>query len=345
MKALFLESPGQYPRFDVKEIPLPRIESDEILIKVQACGFCYHDRLIISGQLKRGVTFPLVLGHEISGLVVKRGCHVKDLTPGDRVVCLPTDACGLCENCGKNKTNQCNKGIALGHNAQGGLAEFVKVRAFSAIKIPDNIGWNQAAILACPIGVGLEALSLVKVPKTKQIAVITGAGGGLGIHLVQLAKMKGFRVIAITSDDRKEPIILEMGADQVVVNEEIGFSEIINAITSDEGTDLILDTVGSPLWPQTFRSLSKRGLLIILGEVTGEEIRLNLAELIFRGATITGHVGVSKNSVVESVHLVHEKKINPVVWKTFPMENILDASKSLETHNHLGRIVLTPNWI
>ena len=63
MKALFLESAGQDPKFDVKEIPLPKLESDEILIKVQACGFCYHDRLIISGHLRRGVTFPLVLGH------------------------------------------------------------------------------------------------------------------------------------------------------------------------------------------------------------------------------------------------------------------------------------------
>ena len=103
--------------------------------------------------------------------------------------------------------------------------------------------------------------------------------------------------------------------------------------------------INSELAKRTFRSLSKRGLLIILGEVTGEEIRLNLAELIFRGATITGHAGVSKNSVVESVHLVHEKRINPIVWKTFPMENILDASKSLGNQNQLGRIVLTPNWI
>ena len=345
MKALFLESPGQHPRFHVKEIPLPRLEPDEILIKVQACGFCYHDRLIISGQLRRGVTFPIVLGHEISGLVVKSGHHVKALIPGDHVVCLPINACGLCEHCGKNRTSQCNNGIALGHNAQGGLAEFIKVREFSAIKIPTNIGWDQAAILACPIGVGLEALSLVKATKTKQIAVITGAGGGLGVHLVQLAKIKGFKVLAITSHTRKESILLEMGADQVVANEELGFSEIVNAMTADAGADLILDTVGSPLWPQTFLSLAKHSLLIILGEVTGKEIHLNLAELIFRGATITGHTGVSKNSVLESVQLVHKKRINPVVWKTFPMGNILYASKLLEDQDPVGRIVLTPNWI
>ena len=345
MKALFLESAGQDPKFDVKEIPLPKLESDEILIKVQACGFCYHDRLIISGHLRRGVTFPLVLGHEISGLVVKKGSHVKSMLPGDRVVCLPIDACGLCKNCRINKTKECNNGIALGHNAQGGLAEFVKVREFSAVKIPANIGWDQAAILACPIGVGLEALSMVKRTETKQTAMVTGAGGGLGIHLVQLAKLKGYKVLAITSHARKQSIIQEMGADQVTVNEDIGFSEIINAITSDEGVDLILDTVGSPLWPQTFRSLSKHGQLIVLGEVTGKEIQLNLAELIFRGGTIVGHAGVSKNSVIESLHLVHKKLLNPIVGKAFPVEDILTASKLLGSQDQIGRIVLKPNWL
>ena len=143
------------------------------------------------------------------------------MLPGDRVVCLPIDACGLCKNCGINKTKECNNGIALGHNAQGGLAEFVKVREFSAVKIPANIGWDQAAILACPIGVGLEELSMEKRTETKQTAMVTGAGGGLGIHLVQLAKLKGYKVLAITSHARKLSIIQEMGADQVTVKEDI----------------------------------------------------------------------------------------------------------------------------
>ncbi len=344
MKALVLEEAGPRPLLVQRDVPNPgdTLARDEVLVAVQACGFCRHDLLVMQGVLRRGVRLPLVLGHEIAGRVADMGPDVTGLTVGDAVVSLPNDVCGRCQRCLQGQHHRCLDRRALGHGVPGGLAEYVKVRRASVIPVPKSIPWEQACLLACPVGVALRAVREAASLQPSQTAVVTGAGGGLGASLVQAAKLHGARVLAVTSSPDKQDALQSLGADHVIVTGELDFSQVVLALTEDAGADVVLDTVGAALFPQSLRSLSQFGRWVVLGETTGESVSLNLAELLFRNATVTGVTGTNRVMVEESVRLAESGALRPVVHRQMPWDQIAEAARMLQHREVLGRIVLRP---
>ena len=122
MRALVLEKPGIPPVLTVKETPIPSPGPGEVLVEVEACGFCHHDFLVMAGVLRRGVKPGVILGHEISGTVVQPGEGVTTIATGDRVVSLLTNACGRCERCRSAREHRCIYGEGIGHGRDGGFA-------------------------------------------------------------------------------------------------------------------------------------------------------------------------------------------------------------------------------
>lgn len=323
----------------VRDLPLPSLGDYDALVKVGACGFCHHDLLVMEGILRRGVTLPLVLGHEIAGEVADVGARVTAVQPGDRVVCLPTDACGRCQRCLQGREHRCLEGRGLGHRADGGMAQYVAVREASLVKVPPRIPWEQACLLACPIGVALQGIDEAHV-QAGETVVVTGAGGGLGVHLVQLARSYDARVLAVTSSEGKADLLSKLGAHEVILTGELDFSEVVLALTEDRGAEVVLDTVGSPLFPSTLRSLAPSGRMVLLGEVSGREVRLNLAELIFRDARLIGSVGASIPHLEQATRLIAEDKLRPIVSHVLPWNEVMEAYKLLKSRESIGRVVL-----
>ena len=283
----------------------------DALVQVAACGFCHHDLLVMNGTLRRGVQTPLIPGHEVAGVVTRVGRRVTTVRPRDPVVCLLTDACGRCRWCAQGLKRLCPKAQAIGHGMKGGMAEMIAMRESSLVKIPDGIPWPQACLLACPIGVAVKAVEKAQIQDGETV-LVTGASGGLGAHLVQLAKLKGARVLAVTSDERKTATLESLGSSDVIPTGELDFSEIVLALTEDRGVNVAFDTVGSPLFPQTLRSVALTGRLILLGEASiGPTITLwHLPEIIFRELQIIGSVGTTRRHVEEAAQLVTEGKIH-----------------------------------
>ena len=123
------------------------------------------------------------------------------------------------------------------------------VSEFSLITLPNDLDLAAAALLACPMGVALQGLQTCGRVQPGETVVVTGAGGGLGVHAVQLGAALGTRVIAVTSSPEKTSKLNSLGAEQVVETGELDFSEIVLALTEDEGAQVVVDTVGSPLFP------------------------------------------------------------------------------------------------
>ena len=340
MKALLLERAGQEPKVTPRDLPTPTLGTREVLVKVKACGFCHHDLLVMSGVLRRGIKLPLVLGHEVAGEVAQVGPEVTAVSPGDRVVCLPSDACGRCLECHRGREDRCINRRGLGHGVDGGLAEYLKVRESALVMVAPQIDWIQACLLACPIGVGLQAVSQAAQIKAGETVVVTGAGGGLGTHLLQVSKQRKARVLAVTSSEKKTEPLRELGADEVLITGELDFSEVVLALTEDRGADVVLDTVGSPLFPSTLRCLATNGRYVALGETSGREVSLNLAELIFRSARIIGSIGVTRMYVEEAAELVGQDKLRPVISHVLPWEEVMQARNLLQNREALGRVVL-----
>ena len=342
MKALVLEEPSATPRLTMREVPLPSLGVEDVLVKVRACGLCYHDILVMQGILRRGVKPQVVLGHEISGEVVEVGARVSTLKPGDRVTSILTDACGACERCLDRGEHRCLHGRGIGHSTDGGFAEYIALRQFSVVPLPPDVDLEGACLLGCPIGVVVRAITEVASVQPGETVLVTGASGGLGAHAVQVARAAGARVLAVTSIEEKVSRIQALGADEVVCSDELDFSEVVLALTQDRGVDVVLDTVGSPTFRSAFHSLAQYGRLVVLGEVAGAEMPMNLAEIIFRDARILGSSGASRKNVETAGELMSQGKIKPIITERFSLEQGLEAYQHMLERRHFGRLMLMP---
>ena len=324
--------------------PVPTPGPGEVLLRVDACGFCHHDLLVMSGTLRRGVAEGVTLGHEIAGMVVTASRDVTGLQVGDRVVSLLTAACGQCARCHAGREHRCLAGEGIGHGRDGGFAEYVALPASALVPVADGIPDEKAALLACPVGVTLNGVESVGVASGETV-VVTGAGGGLGVHAVQMAAMRGAQVIAVTTSPGKADALESLGAFVVIdAGEDLDFAEVVMALTDDAGADAVIDTVGPPLWPATLRCLGQYGRLALLGDVSGEAASLRLAEVIFRDAQILGVSGASLATLRKAVDLAASGQLRPVVSQTLPLtaEGAMEAWRLVSERRALGRVTLTP---
>ena len=338
-----LEEPGDPPKLAVKEVPTPAIGPKEVLVKVGACGLCYHDILVMRGVLRRGVKPQVVLGHEISGEVVECGALVSTVFPGDRVATILTDACGVCANCAMGREHRCLQGVGIGHGADGGFAEYVKVSEASLVKLPPDADPVGSCLYGCPMGVALHALRDAAGLRAGETAVVTGAGGGLGSHAVQLARALGARVFAVTTSEEKEAALRELGAHEVIVAPDLDFGEMVQALTEDQGADVVMNNLGAVAFDACWTAMGQFGRMIVTGDVTGDPVSIRPAELLFRDARLIGVSGVSRAQLRDVSRMVGAGLVRPVVSRTYALEEASEAYRLMRDRGSFGRVVLAPN--
>ncbi len=344
MRALLLETPGNPPKLAYRDVPEPELGPRDTLLRVLACGLCHHDLLAMTGVLRRGIPSNAILGHEICGEVVKVGSAASRVQVGQRVVPLLTNACGQCDRCLAGMEHRCLQGEGIGHGVPGGFAQYLRVRETALVPIPNDIPPEQACLLACPIGVALQAAQDVAGLREGETVVVTGASGGLGVHALQIAKALGAHTIGVTSSESKLGALMDLGADDVVpAGGDLDFSEIVLAMTGEQGANVVLDTVGSPLFASSLRSLAQYGRLVLLGEVSGGKAEINLAEVLFRDALIRGSTGAQRRHVEQAARMVAAGQVKPVVHATLPLRDILTGLGWMQQRKLFGRIVLLPN--
>ena len=343
MKALALEEPGEQPVLAVRELPIPTPGPGEALLEVAACGFCYHDVAVMRGTLRRGVKPNVVLGHEISGRIADVGSDVSAVKTGDRVVTTLTTFCGQCDNCFAGREYRCYSGRGLGHALDGGFAQYVCLPQSSFVPLPDGIDLTDAALLGCPIGVALRAARDVARVRPGETALVTGAGGGLGVHAAQIAAALGARTLAVTGSPEKIGPLEEAAPCEVILSDpELDFSEIALALTEDAGVEVAIDTVGSATFRSALRSLSQFGRLTLLGEIAGERVRLNLAEILFRDATINASTGANPADIRDAAAMVAAGRVTPVVSARYALEDAAEAYAAMRERRTFGRVVVVP---
>lgn len=341
MRALVLESPGDPPLLAVRERDDPVVEPGDVLIRVAAAGLCGHDVAVKRGTLRRGVKPGVILGHEISGTVVETGDEVTAVRAGDAVVSTLTTFCGACERCLSGDDYRCLHARGIGHGVDGGFAELVALPAGSVITVPDGIDLEQACLMSCPMGVAVRAARDVARVQAGETVLVTGSGGGLGVHAALAATALGARALALTSTASKIAALEGLGLE-VVHSDELPFSELVLALTEDRGADVVLDAVGSAVFKQALRSLSQGGRLVLMGEVAGSRVEINPAEIMFRDATIAGSTGASKHHVVDALGLLKSGALSCVASRRFPLEEAQEAYRLMRSGEAFGRLLLVP---
>lgn len=341
MKAILLKGFGGIENLKLEEVDTPKIAFDEVLVRVKACGVCYHDLLNRSGKIPR-TRLPIILGHEIAGEVAEVGSHVKNFSPGDRVTAIQRVLCGNCTYCRTGRESLCREGLGFfGEEIDGGYAEYVKIKTSSLCKVPDEISFEEASILACAIGTSMHAFKTrAKISLGDQV-VITGAGGGVGLHAVQVAKLCGGRVLAVTGSKEKIDKIWEAGADEVIYSPDLQFAKEVKALTDGRGADVVAEIVGSASFESSLRCLAPSGKLIFLGNVMTAPVLVNPGLVILKEIELVGSYAVTREELMEVINLVRQRKIRPIVSHTLPLEKAAEAHQLLQDRKTVGRLVLS----
>ena len=342
MKALVVESPGETPSIAVRDVETPTAGPGNVLVKVAACGLCHHDVAVMGGILRRGIEPGIILGHEISGRVAATDGSVSSVAVGDRVASTLTTSCGRCDRCLTGREYRCLDGRGVGHALNGGFAQFVSLPEATLVPVPDAIGLEDAAILACPMGVALQGLRDVARLQAGETVLVTGAGGGLGVHSFTLASAMGARAIAVTTSRHKIEPLEALGAGDVVFADELDSSEFALALTQDEGVDVVVNPVGSAVFESCVRSLSQFGRMLLLGETEGGRASVRLSEILFRDASVISSTGAGRSHIIDVAAMVSSAAVRPIISQRFPLEDAAEAYRLMRDRKTFGRIVLIP---
>ncbi|UIJ63884.1 zinc-binding dehydrogenase [Amycolatopsis acidiphila] len=339
MRAAMLRAPGPPEQFEVTEVEIPRFGRDEVLVQVRACGVSSRDVVERNGTYRRDVTFPLVIGLEISGTVVECGQDVPDLRPGDHVCSKAFSSCGQCRLCRTGRETTCSRRRPV----RGGYAEYVVLPWDALVRVPSGLPFEETCGLGPAGGVALNAVRDVARVTVGETVLITGATGGVGWMALQIARLSGARVIAATRDPDRRSSLLEAGADEVIVIDGPDFSPQVRTLTDGEGVDVVVDTVGSPVFGSCFNSLAVHGRYALVGQLLGEEISINPARIFFKRASLLGVGSVSRAQLADVVDLAARGQIRPRIACTLPLDDVVRAHHLVERSALFGRVVLAPS--
>ncbi len=324
----------------IEEIPTPAPGAGEVLIKVAACGVCHSDLHLAMGEwdLLRPITkLPLVLGHEVAGVVAAVGEGVTDFAVGDRVGAPWLHwTCGECEFCSMGRETLCSKQQVTGCTVDGGFAEFVKAKAGHIAKLPDNLTFEEAAPLLCAGLTVHGALKKADVQTGQKFAVF--GVGGLGHLAIQLAKSKGAEVVAVDVADDKLELAQECGADIVINAATTQAHREIKKATGG-GAHVVMVTSGSRAAYETaLRSIRKAGTLAIVG-MAPEPVPLSTVAMVSGEYRIVGSAVGSREELREVLRLAAEGKVKCKV-ETRAFDQVASVLNEMKEGRLVGRVVL-----
>lgn len=330
---------------DLKQVSVdkPEPRQGEALLKVKACGVGLTVCNIINGVLGEDPkNLPRTPGHEICGEIVEIKGNDEIFEVGDRFITYFYLICGKCRFCSAGRHPLCEnfKGF-IGLDIDGGYAEYVKVPIRNLIPIPDDISDTAATAIPDAIATPYNVSRKAEINPDDTVMVL-GAGGGVGIHMVQMAKLHGATVIGVDLFEEKLEKVREVGGDYTINNSNRSIVEEAEKVTGEKGVDTVIDFVGDEkLLKDGLRTLGKQGKLVNL-TTFDTEIGTTTARYVLDEITITGSRYASKAEVINSVELVRSQKIEPVITEERGINNVQELHKALtEEKSMIGRGVLT----
>lgn len=342
MDAVVLHAFGAPANLRYQSVPDPAPGPGEVLLRVRACGVCYHDVINRRGRLPR-TRVPAILGHEAAGEVVAVGREVDGWSVGDRAATLQRLACGECVHCRVGRKSLCKRDARFfGEEIPGGYAEYMTAPVSGLGRIAAGIAWPVAATACCTTGTAVHCVRTRAKIRPGETVLITGASGGVGMQAVQLARHDGARVIAVTSSGAKAEALLDAGAHEVVISPDLSFSAEVRRRTYGEGAHVALEIVGSLSFPQTLRSLAPGGRLVVVGNLETASVDINPGLVIVKELEILGAYATTQAELQEALGLIEAGTVRPWVAEVLPLAEASRAHERLESRGVAGRLVLAP---
>lgn len=325
--------------FQIEDLPVPEPDYEEALVRVRACAVDQFDLTIRDGKWP-GAKLPLILGHEVAGEVESVGGGVENVSAGDRVASTLYLTCGRCKFCQSGRETLClNFGGHLGAEVDGGFAEYMTLPADMLVPIADSLTFEEASILANALGTPYHAVKVRAEVKPNETVIIIGAGGGVGLHAVQIAKLCGATVFGIDFPGEKLNAIQDMGADLALSANSDWPLEVLER-TGGTGAEKIIQLVGGGTYESSFRCLAVGGRMVIIGTHTGLEMSISGIEILTKEWEILGSRNTTKQELAEVADLAGRGVLKPVISQIFGFEDLEKAHAVLREGNIPGRVVV-----
>jgi len=334
MRALVLKAHGELDNLDVvADHPRPAASEGHVVIRVRASSFNYHDVFTLRGMPGIKVPLPVVIGLDMAGEITELGPGVSGWKEGDRVLVNPV-----------NK----RKGL-MGEMLDGGMAEYCLVAADQLIRMPEKVGFADAASLPVAYGTAHRMLVTHETVKPGERVLVLGASGGVGTGCVILAKQLGAYVIACASSEAKLHRLKEIGADEVIDYTKVDFSKWAverfgkpQRRSYEGGVDAIVNFTGGDTWQPSLKCLKRGGKLLVCGATAGHDPVEDLRYVWTFELKIIGSNSFYDDNLAALMTMIAEGKIKPVIDHVVSLAEAKEGLRLIRDREVIGKVVVEP---
>ena len=342
MRAMVLTGFGSYDTLHYRpDIPVPRPADDEVLVKVAACGINNTDIWTREGAYGTGENsgwrgdafeFPRIQGADIVGRIVDVGGNVPRERLGARVMVNPTLYAGA--------GNGLFEAAYIGSERDGGFAEFACVPSANAHAIDSPLSDPELATFMTAYLTAEHMLNRAEVT-TDETVLITGASGGVGSALVQLARLRGARVIAVIGRGKEGPLG-GLGVDCIIFRGTADYLEAIQRQLPSSTVDVVADIVGGNQVPHLLELLRAGGRYVTAGAIAGPMVTIDWRKLYLKHLTVLGSTMGTQQESKQIVAYVASGRLKPLLAGSYPLGQLVQAQKDFKKKAHFGKLVVVP---
>jgi L-iditol 2-dehydrogenase len=271
------------------------------------------------------VHLPLILGHEFSGVIVKKGKEVNGFQEGDRVVVEPSFVCGRCFFCQRMEYYLCENLKQLGHQLQGSFAEYTLSKAKFTYRLPNTIAFEKAALIQ-PLAISIHAADRGGI-RNGQNVIILGMGP-IGLLLLQLVRKRGARVLVSDLVDFKLDKATSLGADRICHGSDPNINEKVRNWTQGRGADIVIEAAGtSATIRQSFSFVRRGGTILLLGITGHEKEEVPLERATLDELNVLGTVRYGMGDFPRAIEMIHQQMIDldSIITRRFGMTDLPDV--------------------
>jgi NADPH:quinone reductase-like Zn-dependent oxidoreductase len=332
-KAAVYEEPIGPAGVRVRELPRTEPTSGKVAVAIRAASINHLDLWLAHGAQR--VKPPRVIAADGAGVVQASG--EASWKPGDEVVLFPTLCCWECEWCRAGENVRCPRFGILGEHTDGTACELIHIDARNLFPKPAGLTWAEAAAFPLTFLTAWRMLTTRARLQADETVLVVGAGAGVAVAAILIAKHLGARVLATSRSEAKRQRALELGADAVF--ESSAFSKGVREATGD-GVDVVFEHVGPATLEESMRSVAIGGRIVTCGSTSGVKAEISMPRLFFRHAGLLGST-MGNASEFEAVLHALDRGLRPVVDTVYPLSDVQGALERLDSAEQFGKVVLS----
>jgi NADPH:quinone reductase-like Zn-dependent oxidoreductase len=350
MTAMVLREHGGPDVLRLEQVPLVEPGPGEVRVRIKACALNHLDIWVRRGGPAFKLEYPHRLGSDIAGVidavgpgaVVGTGGKTTAPTIGAKCIVHPALSCMRCAACLGGHDNLCRHYKILGENTQGAYGEYIVVPAVNIAPYPERLSFPEAAASILPFLTAWQMIVHKARVQPGETVLVQGAGSGIGVAAIQIAKLFGARVIATASSDAKLERAKALGADVLIDYVKQDFVAECKKLTDKRGVDAVIEHVGGEVFVGSIKAVKNGGRVVTCGATAGFHPAIDLRHIFFRQVEVLGSTMGSKADMLTVLSHVASGRLSPVVHEVLPLARAADAHRMLEERRAFGKVVLEP---